>query len=60
MFVKKSLEHIIHGLTMLRNVQFNNMHVNTLGALWKKDAISLYFIMKNLYIYRDAPIVKLF
>ena len=35
---------------MLRDVQFNNMLVNTLGALWKEDAISPYFIMKNLEI----------
>lgn len=35
------------------------MFVNTLGALWKEDAVSPYFIMKNLEIQTDAHILKL-
>jgi hypothetical protein len=48
---KTNVVHYTDGLTTLRNVRFNKMmFVNTLRALWKEDAISTYFIMKNLHI----------
>ena len=58
--IKANVVLSICGLATLRHVQFNDLIlVNTFETLWKEDAISPYFIMKNLEVKTDAQILKL-